>query len=507
MWAQDDDWEQVCRRFRGWAFLGSQPVIHAPESQLLVLRNQLLPGGLLRRDEVQIDALRGVLQLRWGLRGFEQVVEVPLVGLQLILLARRGSSLGEFAVELRHGPERLLLVESSNLPAVRAVYEQLGPFFPGAASDQSGLVQQRDSLLQVCHAFRDRAYFGFWPVVRSPESQRLVARNTRRWWIALLILGLGSCLLLALFFARQHWDYWFEKFALHVYIGVSVLIAWAVIAMLHREELRIDMLRGVVQFRWGRWPWTKQVEVPLQGLELVLLRNQQGDGYALEIQRGPNRLRLVKWTEAQPLQPVYEQLALYFPGAASNRTVIPRPFPAQVSQEAPIRIRHQLQRDRTHYLKLQGNRAELRGAFGGTLGLVMIALAIPIFSWWLISTYPPATGFPTSISVTVWGLSAFIAVIGWWIWPRTIVIEANGWLRVPSCQWEGRWRGALHASDIAAVQICDSPEAFQVNLVAKGPELCRVNLLCDIDPDRTEHVATELSRLLGVPLQTPWRSS
>lgn len=179
-------------------------------------------------------------------------------------------------------------------------------------------------------------------------------------------------------------------------------------------------------------------------------------------------------------------------------------------QQRPIRIRSFVERGKSHYFKLQGKRALLRGTIGGTLALAVLALLILVFAWWVNWRSPLETSplvftlNPSFNDLVIWGLSAFTAALGWWIWPRTVVIGANDWLRVPGCQWDGTWRGPLHASDIAAVQICDSPDAFQVNLVAKGPEFCRVNVLCDTDPVRAEQVANHLANLLRVPLQVHW---
>lgn len=367
---------------------------------------------------------------------------------------------------------------------------------------------------RVCRDFRGSPFLTASPVVRSPEPQLLVLRHSylKRAVVVLLVALLSSIFIAAPWMPEESPNSrtWTVKLIGPV-MGCGFLIL-AACGVLRRDDVRIDALRGVAWFRWGWVPFVQQVEVPLNRLQLIMFeRTGHSAGMtALELRIGTDRLLLAHAPWRHKLQPLYEQLAPFFAGRASDRTnaeFVPPRGPAGVISRTPIPITMHMDRDCTRYLHMQRDQAILRGAYGNTLALVIMAIGILLFAGFFNFT----AGIPIwqSVNFFVAGLAAFVALLGLWIWPRTAVLRQNDWLHTPGCQWEGTWHGPLHASDIAAVQICvarmhESRRMYQVNLVANGPEVCRVNLICDVDPERVEEAAWRLADFFRVPVMSHW---
>ncbi len=306
------------------------------------------------------------------------------------------------------------------------------------------------------------------------------------------------------------------------FVGLASLCA-AVYMLLRRERMVVDALDRVVEFRWGVAPFSQSLKLPLGEFKL-LLYERGGEELAsaalgIAFQDEGNRLRLASAKWRTQLLPIFDRLKSAFGERAIDQAR--SRGPTLPSGEAVCRtaIRTTVDRGASRKLEIQHDRAVLRGSLRDPLLIMGFAVIIAALAFGLDTAIAFAP-MPLWSRITVGGVTAFIGAIGLFIWPRNVIIKKNDWLRLPQCPIEGRCEGALHACDVAAIQLCSvrgeggqipvvvvpgsiplpNFTAYQVNLVAKPPVECRVNLICDTKRQRAESAAAQLAELLDVPV-------
>jgi hypothetical protein len=384
-----------------------------------------------------------------------------------------------------------------------------------------------DALL---NRFHGESFFRRRPVLsqRGPQVAILHVSRLRRGVAVVLLLVLGTLLLLLPVILRPEaqaaprnvlpWDAWRLRIArFGGPIGGIVLMAVGFDALLRRNQVRFDRLRGVARFRWGLAPFARQVELPLGALRLLLYqRGGEEIGFTalgVECQGDDRRLRIASTKWRSQMLPIYEGLAEAFGQSAVDSTQHATPDARNPTSVARTPIRTTVDRGRSRRLTVDSDMVVLRGTKLLSIFIVAVAIAIVVF---VVSMDIEFGLMPIWTYVVVGGLAAFIGVLGLCVWPRTVVLKRHDWLRLPQCAADGPWPGQLHASDVAAVQLCSVRgegehipvvnfklsyyAACQVNLVSKGPATCRVNLLCDTDTLRAKEAASAIAALLDVPV-------
>ena len=384
-----------------------------------------------------------------------------------------------------------------------------------------------DALL---NRFHGESFFRRRPVLVQPEAHVLILRASalRRGVTIALLLALSVLLLLFPLIVPPNpqfappnivpWGGWKEKIAwIRITIMGFCLLGAAACAMLRRERVRLDSPRDVVQFRWGLAPFTRQVDMPLGALRLLLYqRGGTKAGFTalgVESQADDRRFRIASTNWRGQLLPIYERLAEVFGQSAVDSTQHATPDARYPTSVARTPIRTTVERGRSRRLTVDSDTVVLRGTKLLSIFIVAVAIAIVVF---VVSMDIAFSLMPIWTYVVVGGLAAFIGVLGLCVWPRTVVLRRHDWLRLPQCAIDGPWPGQLHASDVAAIQLCTVCEqgehitavdfdltdytAYQINLVSKGAASCRVNLLCDTDTLRAKEAASAIAALLDVPV-------
>jgi hypothetical protein len=378
--------------------------------------------------------------------------------------------------------------------------------------------------------FCNRSYFRVRPVLVRPEAHVLLLRIgvMRRGITVAILLAFSVLMLLFPLIPPPNpqvappnvfpWGAWKEKIARVALpiLGVCLFSA-AARTMLRRDQVRFDASRGITRFRWGMAPLVRQVELPLARLRLQLYErggNEVGFtalGIAWQDEVARLRLASAKWRTQ--LLPVFEQLSTVFGELAIDATQHVVGDASSLPPTVRTAIKTKIERGRSRTLCLAGETAVLRGSKVNAVGLLIIALFLVAFPFALDVAFGLV---PLWTYAAVTGLAAVVAGAGLYMWPRTIALARHDWLRLPQCAADGPWPGQLHASDVAAVQLCSvrgegehipvvnfklsDYAACQVNLVSKGPATCRVNLLCDTDTLRAKEAAEAIAALLDVPV-------
>lgn len=314
------------------------------------------------------------------------------------------------------------------------------------------------------------------------------------------------------------WDDVVRRFAWSVapVFGVLSLLA-AVYLLLRRDEAWFDGNNNVVRLRWGIVPFTRSLEFPVEPLQLHLYQSPGEDvgftSLGLTGISGCERLKLTSNKWRSRLAPIYQQLRPLFEGRATDSTETSAPdiSPIESIHRTPIQMA--VDRGASRRLVLEGDYAVLRGRIGNSVGLLAMAVVIGLFTIALDQRFGMMDQWT---KVIVGSLATFLGSIGIYLWPWKVVLRKASWLQLPQCAKEGSYGGQLHASDVVAVQICavqgdgehvpvvvgsfqlDNFIVHQVNLVAHAPAVCRVNLICDTNPQRAEAAAKQLADLLDV---------